>query len=200
MSERSVADLSRLPTAGFGPNSPIWWGTLAFMALEGMGFALAIGSYLYLAFLAREWPMAVPPPDLLPGSLITLLLVASAVPNHMLDRWAHQEDLRKVRIGLIVMTLLGVVPLVIRWFEFGALEVSWDTNAYGSIVWLLLGLHTVHLVTDLGDTVVLTVLMFTRHGHSTRRFSDVSDNAFYWDFVIGSWVLIYLLIYWFPRI
>ena len=27
-----------------------------------------------------------------------------------------------------------------------------------------------------------------------------SDNAFYWDFVVVSWIPIYLLIYWVPRL
>jgi heme/copper-type cytochrome/quinol oxidase subunit 3 len=47
---------------------------------------------------------------------------------------------------------------------------------------------------------VLTVLMFTGHGNSGRRFADVGDNAFYWDFVVLAWIPIYLLIYWLPRL
>jgi len=95
--------------------------------------------------------------------------------------------------------LLAIAPLVVRWFEFSALNIYWDTNAYGSMLWVLLGLHTTHLITDAGDTLVLTTLMFTRHGNSGRRFADVSDNAFYWDFVVLTWIPIYLLIYWLPR-
>jgi heme/copper-type cytochrome/quinol oxidase subunit 3 len=66
-------------------------------------------------------------------------------------------------------------------------------------VWLLLGLHTTHIVTDVADTLVLTVLMFTKHGEG-RRFSDVEDNAFYWNFVVLSWLPIYALLYWGPRL
>jgi cytochrome c oxidase subunit III len=196
MRHRPVADLSELPTYGFGSQSPIWWGTLSFVALEGTGFALAIGAYLYLAHLAPTWPIAPPQHDIWAATIITVLLVASAVPNLLLDRWARQQDLRKVQFGLVVMSLFGVAPLIVRIFEFGALTVLWDTNAYGSVVWFLLGLHTVHLLTDAGDTIVLTVLMFTRHAKSGKRFSDVSDNAFYWHFVVASWLPIYLLLYW----
>jgi cytochrome c oxidase subunit 3 len=197
---RVALDLSRLPDSGFGAKSPMWWGTLAFTALEGMGFLLAAASYLYLAFLNPNWPLGAPPPDLLPGTIVTLVLLASVVPNRLLDGWARAEDLCKVRIGLVIMTALGVLLMIVRIFEFPALRIAWDENAYGSLVWFLLGLHTAHLVTDLGDTAVLMALMFTRHGKSGRRFSDVSDNAFYWDFVVVSWVLIYALIYWFPRL
>jgi heme/copper-type cytochrome/quinol oxidase subunit 3 len=63
----------------------------------------------------------------------------------------------------------------------------------------VLGLHATHLLTDLGDTIVLAVLMFTRHV-TERRFSDVSDNAFYWYFVVGSWVPLYALLYGVPRL
>lgn len=196
MRHRPVADISQLPTYGFGSQSPIWWGTLGFVALEGTGFALAIGAYLYLAHLAPSWPIAPVQHDIWAATILTLLLLASVVPNLLLDRWARQQDLRKVRFGLVVMSLFGLAPLVARIFEFGALTVLWDTNAYGSVVWFLLGLHTMHLLTDAGDTVVLTVLMFTRHARSGKRFSDVSDNAFYWYFVVASWLPIYLLLYW----
>ena len=38
------------------------------------------------------------------------------------SRWADYP-------GLVVMSVLGAVPLVPRWFEFPALHVSWDSNA-----------------------------------------------------------------------
>ncbi|WP_026873466.1 cytochrome c oxidase subunit 3 [Inquilinus limosus] len=196
MRHRPVADVSELPTYGFGSKSPIWWGTLSFVALEGTGFALAIGAYLYLAHQAPSWPIAPPQHDIRAATILTILLLVSAVPNHLLDQWAKRQDLRKVRIGLVVMSLFGVAPLIVRIFEFQALTVLWDTNAYGSVVWFLLGLHTTHLLTDAGDTIVLAVLMFTRHARTGRRFSDVSDNAFYWYFVVASWLPIYLLLYW----
>jgi heme/copper-type cytochrome/quinol oxidase subunit 3 len=98
------------------------------------------------------------------------------------------------------MSVIGIVPLVIRAFEFPALHVKWDDNAYGSILWTMLGLHTTHLVTDLIDTIVLAVLMFTRHGKNRRRFGDVQDNALYWNFVVLTWLPLYACIYFLPRL
>ena len=92
------------------------------------------------------------------------------------------------------------MPLVPRWFEFPALNVLWDSNAYGSITWTLLGLHTTHLITDLADTLVLLAVMFTRHGNNRRRFGDVQDNAMYWNFVVLTWLPIYACLYGVPRL
>jgi cytochrome c oxidase subunit III len=200
MKERVVADLSKLPLHGMGTASATWWGTLAFMLIEGTGFALAIAVYLYLMSIAAIWPIAAPRPDLLPGTIVTLMLIASVVPNYLVSRWAGQKDLRKVRIGLVVMSILGIAPLVVRFFEFPALNVSWDANAYGSVVWMLLGLHTTHIITDVVDTLVLAALMFTRHADNLRRFGDVQDNAMYWNFVVLAWLPIYGCIYWIPRL
>jgi cytochrome c oxidase subunit III len=200
MKQRIVADVSRLSLHGTGSASTTWWGTLGFMLIEATGFALAIAVYLYLMSIAAIWPIDAPAPDLLPGTLVMLILLASVLPNYLVSKWAEREDLPRVQIGLIVMSILGAVPLIIRSFEFYALRVSWDTNAYGSIVWILLGLHTTHIITDLADTLVLAALMYTRHGRNRRRFGDVQDNAMYWNFVVVAWLPIYGCIYWMPRL
>jgi cytochrome c oxidase subunit III len=200
MRRRVVADLSDLPLHGLGSASLTWWGTLGFMLLEGTGFALAIAAYLYLMSLAAQWPLSAPPPDLAPGVVMTGFLLLSLVPNVLVSRWANKCDLSKSRIGVVVMCVVGLIPLLIRPFEFAALNTRWDSNAYGSIVWTLLGLHTTHIVTDLGDTLVLAALMFTRHGDNRRRFGDIQDNAMYWNFVVATWLPVYLCIYWAPRL
>jgi cytochrome c oxidase subunit 3 len=197
---RMAFDLSELPLHGKRSASLTWWGTLGFMLIEGSGFALVLAVYLYLASIATEWPLGAPPPELLPGTIVTAVLLLSLIPNMLVSRWARQEDLRKVRIGMIVMALLGIAPLVPRAFEFSALNVLWDSNAYGSITWTLLGLHTTHLITDLIDTLVLSALMFTRHGRNPRRFGDVQDNAMYWNFVVLTWLPIYASLYGIPRL
>jgi cytochrome c oxidase subunit 3 len=200
MKERLVLDVSQLPLHGSGTASPTWWGTLAFMLIEGTGFALGIAVYLYLMSIASIWPINAPAPDLLPGTLLTALLLGSVVPNVLIARWAKRKDLTKVRIGMVVMSLLGIAPLFLRALEFPALHVKWDTNAYGSITWVLLGLHTTHILTDLIDTLVLMCLMFTRHGDNARRYGDVEDNAMYWNFVVATWVPLYVCLYWVPRL
>jgi heme/copper-type cytochrome/quinol oxidase subunit 3 len=196
--ERIVDDVSELPTYGFRSASGPWWGTIAFMTLEGMGFAIAVSVYLYLYLANPQWPLGAAPPGHWPATILTLLLLASVIPNWMAERHAKDHDLRRVRRDMVIMSVIGAVALAIRFFEFTQLGIRWDDNAYGSILWVILALHTTHLITDLGDTLVLAVLMFTRHGHG-KRFSDVDDNAYYWYFVVLTWLPLYALLYWVPR-
>src|SRR5205814_9122405 len=125
-------------------------------------------------------------------------LLLSAIPNTWIDRAAIDQDLRKVRIGLVILSLFGVALLVVRALEFTTLNVRGDANAYGSVVWVLLGLHTFNLVTDWGDSLVLTALMF-KGPLEGKRFVDVAENSGYWDFVVLTWLPIYAVIYWGAR-
>jgi cytochrome c oxidase subunit 3 len=200
MSERFVGDASRLPDFGFGHRSTTWWGVYGFMLIEGTGFALAFAAYFFLMAQEQQWPASANPPDLLWGTLTLVLLLASEIPNIWVKRAAEAMDLGKVRIGLVVMSLIVLPIVVTRAFEYDHLNVSWDRSAYGSITWALLLLHTVHLATDWVDTLVLTVLMHTDHGKKGRRFVDTSENALYWHFIALSWVAVYAVIYWVPRL
>jgi cytochrome c oxidase subunit III len=197
--EPAIVDVSALPTYAFGHRSLLWWGTLGFIVTEATAFALAAFAYLYLRHKAPSWPPNLPPPNMLWGTANLAILLASCLPNQWVKSAAEREDLGRVRIGLVVMTALAVIPLVVRWFEYPAMLCQWDTNAYCSTAWALLFLHTVHLVTDLGDTAVLAALMFTRHARG-KRFVDVAENAFYWYFVVGSWVPIWAILYLVPRL
>ena len=193
-----VLHVSDLPSFGFGHRSPMWWGTMGLIAIEGTVFVLSILSYFYLYSRSPTWPMSTPAPSLFWGTLNTLILIASSVPNHIAKHAAQKMDLARVRLWLVVCLAFSLAFLGVRVFEFSALNVRWDTDAYGSIVWMTMGLHTVHLLTDTIDSLVLTVLMFTGPIEG-RRFVDVSENSVYWHFVVGSWLLIYTVIYWGPR-
>jgi cytochrome c oxidase subunit 3 len=198
VSARSTIDVSRLPTYEFGHRSLMWWATMGMIAIEGTVFAIALVAYFYLRGLSDQWPPSSAPPDLLWGTLNTVILLVSGIPNHLAARAAEREDLRGVRLWMVVCLAAGVAFQAVRALEYLTLNTHWTQNAYGSIVFALLTLHTVHMITDFIDTVVLTVLMFTGP-LSGRRFVDVNENADYWWFVIAAWLPIYFTIYLVPR-
>jgi heme/copper-type cytochrome/quinol oxidase subunit 3 len=195
-----IADLSRLPAAGFGPHGLWWWAGCAFMLMEGAAFALAFGTYFYLMSSNSQWPLGEQrPPDLLWGTLQTALLVGSLWPTWIMSRAARRLDRGKAAFWAVVVAALNALALVVRAFEFPHLNSHWDHDAYGSVTWALMLLHTTHLVTDFVDTFFLTVILFT-HPVTSDRLSDLDDDALYWAFVVASWIPIYLLVYWAPRL
>ena len=191
-------DVANLPSYGFGTRSLMWWGTAGMMAIEGMGFALMVGVYFYLRNVNPVWPNEGGPPDLMWGTINLVLAILTGAPNAIADWAANEQNLHRVRIWLVVFTVLVLALLPVRWMEFTALNVRGDASAYGSCVWVLLGLHTFNLVTNVADTLVVAAVMFKKKVDG-KRFVDVAENAGYWWFIIGSWIPIYVVIYLAPR-
>ena len=192
--------MSALPPGAFGSRTVTFWGTLGIVLIESTVFALAISSYFFYVTRSPAWPPdGIAPPLLRWGTINTLILLASLVPNELARRAGERVDLRSVRIWMVVCLVFAVGFNLVRVQEFRHLNVSWDHDAYGSIVWILLGLHTTHIVTDFLDSAVLTVLMFVGPVEE-HRFVDVEENAVYWYFVVIAWLPIYGVLYWAPRL
>ncbi|HEV3469481.1 MAG TPA: cytochrome c oxidase subunit 3 [Pyrinomonadaceae bacterium] len=199
MSARRTVDVSGLPTFAFGHHQLTWWATWSMIFMEGTMFVVFFVSYFFLRTPVPDWPPAVPPPELLWGTVNLVIILASFVPAHLTKKAAEELDLRGARLWLGVSILFALAACVVRAFEFTALNCKWDQNAYGSIVWVNLGFHTTHLVTDLIDSVVLFALLF-KGPLDGKHFVDVSENSIYWYFVVVFWVLMYAVIYVAPRL
>jgi heme/copper-type cytochrome/quinol oxidase subunit 3 len=198
---RFTEDVSGLPTYKFGPSSLTWWGIIGFMAIEGAAFGLAFAAYFFLMGHEQGWPPeGRQAPDLLAGTLFTIIILLSEIPNTAIKKAAREPDIPAIRRLMPVMVAVGVILLVIRGFEFNSLNCRWTDNAYGSILWALLLLHTTHIMTDWFDTVVLYALIRTPLAYEGRRQVDVDENSLYWRYVWLLWIPIYLMIYWIPRL
>jgi cytochrome c oxidase subunit I+III len=192
-------DVSGLPTTAFGHRSLMWWGTWGIIVIEGTMFGLLVAAYFYLRARVETWPPNLPNPVLRWGTLNTVILLLSCIPNQLAKSASERFDLWATRLWLVVCLLFAAAFILVRASEFGSFFCRWDTNAYGSIVWAILGFHTTHLITDALDTGVLTVLMFVGPIEK-KRFVDVAENALYWYFVVFAWIPLYLVLYFAPRL
>jgi heme/copper-type cytochrome/quinol oxidase subunit 3 len=197
---RPAGDLSRLPTVTFGERSLMWWATLGFMVVEGWTLALCVAAYLYVRQNFVTWPpLRTPNPDLLIPTINLVLMLISIWPAYKAQQASKKLDERGVRLWLTI-TGFGALPiLVLRWFELWALNVRWDTNAYGSAAWVTVGLHGSLLLLDVGDSIAFSLFYWLRDKMPVKAMSDVSDNSLYWYFTVGSWIPLYVLFYLGPR-
>jgi len=198
---RFKTDVAGLPSFKFGPSSLTWWGILGYMVIEGAAFALTFAAYFFLMSHEAGWPPeGRRAPDILAGTLFTIVILASEIPNTAIKKAARKGDVAAIRSLMPVMVVVGVILMIIRGFEFNSLNCLWTDNAYGSIIWALLFLHTVHILTDWFDTIVLWALIRTPLAYEGRRQVDVDENSLYWRYVWLLWIPIYLMIYWVPRL
>jgi heme/copper-type cytochrome/quinol oxidase subunit 3 len=194
----AALDVSVLPSHAFGSRGLAWWATVGFIVIEGGMFAMALATLFYLRGEEASWPpQPLAPPDLLWGTLNTAILLGSTLPNHWMRVAAERLDLAGVRRWMVVADAFSIAFLAVRWLELQSLNVRWDHSAYGSVVWVVMGFHTFHLLTDALESMVLTGMMF--RAPSPRRWVDASESGIYWYFVVVVWLPIYAVIYWLPR-
>jgi len=197
---RPTVDVAELPTVTFGQRSLMWWGTLGYMTIEGWTTALLVVSYLYLRQNYGAWPpLRTPYPSLLIPTINLAIMIGSLVPTYLTAVAAKKLDEGGVRRWLLISTIVALPIIVLRWWELWALNTRWDTNAYGSAAWVVVGFHTSLLLLDVADTWGLTLFYFVKK-MPLKAFSDTADNSFYWYFTVGIWIPIYLIIYVGPRI
>jgi cytochrome c oxidase subunit 3 len=185
---RIVADVAGLPTTTFGHRSMMWWGTVGYVLIEGTTLLICAGSYFYLRKNFASWPPgSVPRPGLTAAAVQAALMLASNVPMLSVDRAARRLDLKAVRTGMLICTLLAVAMCGVRVFEFQALHVRWDSNAYGSVAWATLVTHSTLLLLETAETLVFTALLFSP-SMEQRDLSAAADNALYWYFMTLVWL------------
>jgi cytochrome c oxidase subunit III len=200
MKRRPVADVAVLPDHGFSHHAPIWWGNLLMIFIEGAAFAILAASYFYIRRNFDTWPPTrTLLPDLGVSSINLLLLAISVAPFWYAARLARRDESPPfVGWWLAVGVLFGIAAIVLRGFEFHALHTRYDSNAYGSITWTILGVHLAHLLAGTIETLLIALVMFVGPVEK-KHYTDATVMAAYWYFIVISWVALYVIVFLAPR-
>jgi heme/copper-type cytochrome/quinol oxidase subunit 3 len=179
----------------WGAREPLFWGVMLLIAIEATGFALLLGSYFYLSGNEPSWPPpGVQRAELWPGLTGTLLLLATVPAQHAINRAASQGDARRMRRWMVLSTVIALAFVALRFLELLRLPFYWDSHAYGSIVWVIIGYHTLHAITGVIENGMLIVLLF--RGPVERKHAlDIQLGGFYWYFMVASWLPCFVTIY-----
>ena len=196
---RIALDVSHLPTHAFGIRDIMGWGTICFIVIEGFTLALCTVVYLYLTKNFGTWPPeGTPRPDLVVPTIQVLLMVATLPFMRWIDARAHEYDLARVRWGLSIAAVLSAAINGLRVWELTqSLNVRWNTNAYGSAQWLVIGAHATLLAIQLFEIAGMAVI-FWRGPVEEKHFSDASDVGLYWIFIVLAWIPLYVLCFLMP--
>lgn len=202
---RRVLDVSGLPDKAMDSHAPVWWGNLLLILIESTTVVLLLVSYFYLRRNFDAWPPTqpnwVPPlfnpvPNLPIPTVELILMVLSCGLMYWTDMAARRQDAPKVKIGLWVMVAIAAALTAMRFMEMQPehLKFRWDENAYGSIIWVILGTHLTYLLGALAEFFIIAVWML-RHGFDPKHGLDITLMGGYWYWASGTWVLCYLTVY-----
>jgi cytochrome c oxidase subunit 3 len=196
VTRRPALDDADLRDQGFRHHVPIWWGNSLTLVVEGTGFAILIATYFYIRHNFDSWPPArTPRPDLSIPTLNVTILVVSILPMWYAAKLALERDKpRAISALAAVCAMFGIGAAVLRILEFKGVHTRWDANAYGAIVWSILGVHFAHIIAATLETLVIAMPMFVGPVEE-KHYKDITVNAVYWYFVALSWVVLYAVLF-----
>jgi cytochrome c oxidase subunit 3 len=126
----------------------------------------------------------------------TIIIVISSITMHWAYMAAKRDSTETVKLAILLTTILGIAFLVGQFLAWGDLvsnSVYFVGNPSGSFVYVLSGLHGVHIV---GGVVFLLIVLraaFTLKIHS-KNLSLIEMCATYWHFLDGLWLYLFIFL------
>jgi len=190
MSEDSdTSDTWTLPARGRA-------GMVGLIFTETSFFAIFVVAYLYYVGKSTSGPT--------PAAVLHTPILASIVL--LSSSWTIVQAMRALRADAtgrfarwwLVTFLLGGTFLVLTAREWARLighdGLTIATNLFGTTFYTLVGLHALHVT--VGLTLIALVFVLTLRGYVDVRHAERTEMlSWYWHFVDGVWVIVFLTVY-----
>jgi len=127
--------------------------------------------------------------------LSTLAIVLSSGSVQLALRCFREREMARYRVWMGITLVLGVVFIGLQWSGFmdlWAQEITFRGSGAGQFLYVIFGLHALHVV---GGVVALSVLLAKAFFGRIKIYSSVPVEiaATYWHFVDLLWI--YLLLF-----
>jgi cytochrome c oxidase subunit 3 len=173
---------------------PLVFGVVVFLASESMLFAGLLAAWYDLRGSTTPWPPTGTLLDMGGATFGTILLGIGSVTMGIAQVAAGKRR-RGVARAMLVLTLFCALAFIyIALHGWANANFRVDTNAYGTLFYVLTGTHLAHVV---AGAILLTALsVFLRQPAFTRdRHAGVEAIAYYWHFVFVVWLAVFASIY-----
>jgi len=173
---------------------PLVFGVVLFLASELMFFGGMLAAYYNLRTLGTVWPPAGVHLDFVESAIGTGILGISSFSMMMTTHNLARSRYTAARAWLLATIVFGIVFLGIALHGYANDTFRIDTNAYGSVFYMMTGFHALHVAA--GILLMLGLFAGIRMPAFTRdERAGAEAIGFYWHFVFGVWVLIWGSIY-----
>jgi cytochrome c oxidase subunit 3 len=126
----------------------------------------------------------------------TGIILMSSITMHWAYLSAKRDSLESVKIAMVLTTILGVSFLVGQYLAWGDLvdqKVYLVGNPSGSFVYILSGLHGLHIIGGVVFLLIVLISAFRYKVHS-KSLNQVEMCVTYWHFLGGLWLYLFVFL------
>ncbi len=176
---------------------PLVLGMVIFLASETMLFAAMFAAYYELRSQAAVWPPSGVSFSVIEASTGTALLAFSSLTMFLATRSLSRKRHGAARAWFVGTCGLGMLFLGLTVHGWSDAKFHISSHAYGSLFYLMLGVHALHVLVGI---VLIAMLALGVRERAFLREEDAGAEAigYYWHFVfavwfVGIWPTIYLV-------
>lgn len=124
------------------------------------------------------------------------IVVLSSISLQWAYLSAKKDNFVQLRVGMVTTVLLGIAFLVGQWYSWVALidrEVFFVGNPAGSFLYVLTGMHGIHLISGLLFLIIVVISTFNMKVHS-KSMVVMEMATTYWHFLGGLWLYLFMFL------
>lgn len=128
--------------------------------------------------------------------ITSVIIVISSGTMHWAYLAAKRDNLEQTKLAISITTLLGVAFLIgqfMAWNELVRESVYFVGNPSGSFVYVISGVHGLHIVGGVVFLLIVLVATFRFNVHS-KKLSQIEMCATYWHFLDGLWLYLFVFL------
>ena len=128
--------------------------------------------------------------------ITSAIILASSVTMHWAYWSAKKDNLEATKLAISLTSVLGLAFLIGQYIAWGDLverNVYFVGNPSGSFVYVLSGLHGLHIVGGVVFLFIVLVATFRFKVHS-RSLDQIEMCATYWHFLDGLWLYLFVFL------
>jgi cytochrome c oxidase subunit 3 len=134
----------------------------------------------------------------LPNSfwITSAIILVSSGTMHWAYLSAKRDNVEQTKIAISITTGLGFTFLIgqfMAWGDLVARNVYFVGNPSGSFVYVLSGLHGMHIIGGVVFLLIVLIATFRFRVHS-RSLAQIEMCATYWHFLDGLWLYLFVFL------
>ena len=162
-------------------------GVMIWLGSELMFFSGLFAAYFTIRAHNPVWPPTGTKLDTIQAAIFTVVLLASS-PTFQFAVWDEERGNRaKARVWVVVSFILGLAFVANQGYEWITLSTRPGTNAYGSLFFIMSGIHGLHVALGLVAMIFLLARMKGPKG-DPGELSAFQAVSYYWHFVDVVWI------------
>lgn len=128
--------------------------------------------------------------------ITSAIIAISSISMQMAYFAAKKDNLERVKLLVTITSILGVAFLIGQFFVWGALvdqNIFLVGNPSGSFLYILSGLHGLHLVSGIIFLIIVLISTFKYKVHS-KNLLQIQMCATYWHFLGVLWIYLFVFL------